>query len=238
MQKLREIDRGEYTLAVGPASGRWLCRFPSALRAQSRRVLCGTLLTLAAFASASCANDEQVESSRQVWVGAVQDSDLMVGVVQAGNAASLFVCGGPSSFATQTRWFSSPIGLDSPFSLAAGGLRLEGTTSADSIEGVLQEDASDPGDARSFSARPVDNASLAGVYDAFGPCGHLGLIIQPSSPGEPAAAQGACLRVENGAQIVEQVNPVMPLARDANAGVAVTVGAELFILHPLVPAGS
>ena len=165
----------------------------------------------------------------------------MVGLVQSGNAASVFVCGGPSSFATQTRWFSSSIGLDSPFSLSAGGFRLEGTASADSIEGVLREEVSDTSDARSFSARPVDNGSLAGVYDAFGPCGHLGLIIQPSSPGEPTAAQGACLRIEDGAQIVEQVNPVMPLARDANAGVAVTVGAELdrvFILHPLVPAGS
>jgi len=208
------------------------------LRVRSRRALGGALLTVTAFASGSCANDERAEGSRRVWIGAVQDSDLMIGVVQSGKAASVFVCGGPSSFATQTHWFSSPIGLDSPFSLSAGDFRLEGSTSADSIEGVLRDDTSD---ARSFSARQVDNASLAGLYDARGPCGHLGLIIQPSLQGEPAAAQGACLKTENGAQIVEQVNPVMPLAQDANAGVAVTVGADLdrvFILHPLVPAGS
>jgi len=82
----------------------------------------------------------------------------------------------------------------------------------------------------------VAEASLAGVYDAFGPCGHLGLIIQPNSPGDLPRAQGACLETVDDAEIVEQVNPVMPIARDLNAGVAVTVGdnqTDVFTLHPL-----
>ena len=108
--------------------------------------------------------------------------------------------------------------------------------SSDAIEGSLREET---GDARSFSASQVHDAPLAGVYDSLGPCGHLGLIIQPSSAGETPAAQGACLKTVNGADLVEQVNPVMPLARSSNGGVAVTVGTNLeqvFILRPLLPA--
>ncbi|HEY3255996.1 MAG TPA: hypothetical protein VGJ91_18685 [Polyangiaceae bacterium] len=194
------------------------------------------LLALAALVGCSSDAHEQPAAEPRVWVGTVQDSDAMLGVVESRGAASLFLCGGPSSFASQTHWFFSPTGLDSAFSMTDGGFQLEGSTSSDQIVGTLRQDS---GDTHSFSVQQVNGALLAGVYDALGPCGHLGLIVLPNAPGELPAAQGTCLKTEAGAELVEQVNPVMPLARSANAGVAVTVDTDLdqvFILHPLVPA--
>lgn len=202
---------------------------------RSRPGSAGAVLLLA-WTSSGCASDQPSAAAERVFVGAVQDSDVMVGIATAGNRTTWFFCGGPTSYATQTHWFSSPSGLGSAFSLSDGGLQLEGASSADTIQGTLQKDA---GDARSFSARQVSDAPPAGVYDALAPCGHIGLIVQPSTTGAPPAAQGTCLQTASGADIVEQVNPVMPLSLDANGGVAVSVAGDLdqtFILHPLVPA--
>jgi hypothetical protein len=90
----------------------------------------------------------------------------------------------------------------------------------------------------SFSARKPEPDTLTGVYDAIVPCGHAGLIVLQSAADADSHAQGACLLRDGDAVVVEQVNPVLPVARDASRGVLVELGSapdERFLVHPLTP---
>jgi hypothetical protein len=103
------------------------------------------------------------------------------------------------------------------------------------IEGTVELGEPQP---LTFTARTPEPESLAGVYDAIGPCGHAGLIVLQAAAGEEPQAQGTCLRREGDAVVVEQVNPVMPLMRDANRAVlvqAASAPSQSFLVRPLAP---
>jgi hypothetical protein len=173
------------------------------------------------LATSSCADSKPELSEPRTWVGAVADSDVTVGIAASGRAATLFFCGGGSSYATRTHWFTTANWSSSDFSLQDEGL----------VElGELQPLA--------FSARTPEPGTAAGVYDAIVPCGHAGLIVLQPAADSDSQAQGTCLRRESDAAVVEQVNPVLPVTLDANRGVLVeleSAPSERFLVHPLTP---
>ena len=70
---------------------------------------------------------------------------------------------------------------------------------------------------------PSDSSTIAGLYEGSAPCGKLGLIVTQKSPQDPPSGQGACLRMEAGQAVVEQVNPIRLAERSVAREIAVTV---------------
>jgi hypothetical protein len=193
-----------------------------------------------AMASVGCADREKpatpTETTTEVWVGTLPGSDVAVALARSEQRAALFFCGGPRSFSNSTHWFSGTFPQNSGFSLADGNWLVSGATVGDNIEGTVGSDSIAES---SFSLSPGSRETLSGLYDAQSDCGHIGLIVHQDSPADLPAAQGACLKLIDGSPSIEQVNPVTPVARDKDGGIAVLVGTEpsaTLIVHPLLPA--
>jgi hypothetical protein len=87
---------------------------------------------------------------------------------------------------------------------------------------------------RAWTAERSDPQTLAGLYTGQAPCGKIGLIVSQASPADEPTGQGACLRVDDSATIVEQVNPVR-LELSATRELLVTVPSapdERFTVRP------
>lgn len=174
------------------------------------------------------------EGGAKVWVGSVDGSDAVVGIVASDTNSTLFFCGGNNSYRDTTHWFAN---TTQPVS--AGATAQDGQWSAHAephdadLQGTLQRES---GGALSFSAHPAQSGSLEGVYDGAGPCGHLGLIVQRRPSSDELMAQGTCIKKTDNGVLVEQVNPVMNIERGADGGIAVELASapgERFSLHPL-----
>lgn len=144
-------------------------------------------------------------SQPERMVGAIDDSDVVLGVVANLERARFFFCGGDSSYATATKWFNLDFAGET---LAAddGAWHLRATRAADGISGTLTHD---PADARAFSAHAVAKDTLAGLYEGKAGCGRLGLIVTQADKNTQPKAQGACVGDDHDP---EQVNPIEPLA--------------------------
>ena len=170
----------------------------------------------------------------QIWVGEVEDSDVAVGIVASSTRSTLFFCGGNRSFADHTHWFVGKAPLAEARPIEDGTWQVTLSSLSERIVGNVTINGSAP---VPFSAVTVAAGTLAGLYDASAPCGHAGLVVRQASSDESPAAQGACLGVAADAAVVEQVNPVMPIARGADSGIpaSLTVDeSQRFTLHPLV----
>jgi hypothetical protein len=86
----------------------------------------------------------------------------------------------------------------------------------------------------SFHADPVVKDTIAGLYEAVGPCGKVGLIVSQASAGDAPAGQGACVPASGKAD-PEQVNPIRPLERGADGSIAVTVDGAQVLVHAAAP---
>jgi hypothetical protein len=152
---------------------------------------------------------EDAGPALRYWVGEVEDSDIRLGVAEADDQARVFFCGGPSSYATSTRWLLRPLAADGGFEHDEGGWQVSGTLSDDAITGTLRIGSED---SREFSARPVRKGTIAGLYEGQADCGRIGLIVNQADEDELPSAQGACVGTGHPP---EQVNPILPIARKA-----------------------
>jgi hypothetical protein len=153
------------------------------------------------------------------WVGEVEGSDVRLGVVMDGGArARVFFCGGPSSFATSTRWLIADVKSGGAFSFDDMGWRVSGEVAMDRVTGEL---AIGDEAGRAFSARPVQKGTLAGLYEGQSECGRVGLIVLHDSPTSAARGQGACV---GPGHPPEQVSPILPITLEAG-GIQVEIGA-------------
>ena len=168
--------------------------------------------------------DAAVAAMLRFFTGTVEGTDARIGVVAAKHHARLYFCGGDSTFATLSRWI--PAGIDAsgdlePDPAAEMGWMVTGTLSSDAVDGSLR-----PGDAASyrFHAAPVDERTIAGLYEGTSPCGKVGVIVSQGSSSDSPVAQGACIMSSGGGTAdVHQVNPVAPFERAADGTIAVEV---------------
>jgi hypothetical protein len=149
--------------------------------------------------------DSGTASEPDRMVGAVDDSDIVLGVVANLERARLFFCGGASSYATATKWFNLDFDGEQ-LEANDGSWHLRATRGEDGISGMITHD---PDDGRPFSARPVANETLAGLYEGKAGCGRLGLIVTQADKNAQPTAQGACVGDDHDP---EQVNPIEPIA--------------------------
>jgi hypothetical protein len=187
-----------------------------------------------------CSGDPEPSPAGQspnAWVGAVEGSDVKVGLANQDGMVLLFFCGGSDSYASHTRWFTGDGVRPDPFSFAEAGWSIEGAIGSDgSITGTLRTESDDAG---SWSAEPVAPRTLAGLYEGAAPCGRLGLIVTQATTRDEPSGQGACLRVEGELAIVEQVNPVRLEWAGSERELLVTVSSapnEEFTVRPVANA--
>jgi hypothetical protein len=166
--------------------------------------------------TAADGGDSDAGSAARVLVGAVDDSDIALGAVVAGDRARMFFCGGPSSYARATHWLQLELAGDGSFAqVEDDGFEVAGQVRGDRVTGELDR----PGDApAAFSAELARAGTLAGLYDGQDDCGKLGLIVREGASGGPVRAQGACVGAGRAAQ---QVNPILPIGLDADGSIPV-----------------
>jgi hypothetical protein len=177
----------------------------------------------------------------QVFAGQVAGTDARVAVVATTHHARVYFCGGPSSYETSTHWFLASIDASGQIDAAMGadgGLSFTAQIADGGVQGTL---VAVDGAAHPFTASPVAPTTIAGLYEAEGPCGKVGVIVtQPSAAADPAV-QGACIGSPgaNGATPVEQVTPLLPVVRAADGTLRVTVvgtAGEVLVAPAAAPA--
>jgi hypothetical protein len=214
-------------------------RLPTELRPSAFAASCTVLAALlgAAGCSSSSSAGPAVATTSRVFVGAVTGTDAQVGLVATETGAVVYFCGGDSSFATKTHWIPSA-------AIGATGLMAASDTSGWSLSGQLDDGGASgnvvmgDGGTFAFHANPVAAQTIAGLYDAQGPCGKVGVIVSQPGPSDAPAIQGACLpAVGTGSGSVEQVNPVRPLERATDGTIAVLAGgAQISVRATAAPA--
>ena len=172
--------------------------------------------------------DGGADEATRVFVGDVTGTDAKVAIVAAPTHALLYFCGGNASFTTMTHWIpTADLGGGTALTVPApdsAGWSVQGNLNGSAIDGNVT--AGDAG-AFPFHAEAVLTNTIAGLYEAAGPCGKVGVIVSQPSATDAPDIQGACLgTVVMGKPSVEQVNPIRPVARMADGTIAVLVDSE------------
>jgi len=154
--------------------------------------------------------------AHDVLVGEVQDSDVRVGVLADGARLRVFLCGGPSSYASATHWVRARLDPNGDFHYGADELELEGSL----VDGVLEAELVADGERALVHARRVRSGTLAGLYEARAECGTVGLIVAQDEQGSEPSAQGACV---GDGHLPDQVNPIKPIALERDGAIVVEV---------------
>jgi hypothetical protein len=169
-----------------------------------------------------------------VWVGELNGTDVKVALADKGGGAMvLFFCGGDDSYTTRTRWFPEGVLRNQPFSFTEDDWHVDGAIEGNVAHGTLESELFPSG---SWTATATDSSTIAGLYAGTAPCGRLGLIVTQPSAKAPPTGQGACLRVEDGKAIVEQVNPIRLAERSSTREIAVSVASapdQEFTVRPV-----
>jgi hypothetical protein len=160
------------------------------------------------------------DGAPRVFTGEVAGTDAEMSAIVTAHHARLYFCGGDSTYATLSRWVPSKVsGSDVSADAPAGaGWTLHASIDGDQLDGELST-----GDAgtHSFHAGVIDDRTMAGLYEATSPCGHVGVIIMQPSAQDAPAAQGAC--IGDGNVDIHQVNPVLPLVRAKDGTIRVVI---------------
>lgn len=161
-------------------------------------------------------------------VGAVDDSDILLGAVVDGRRARLFFCGGESSYTTATRWVVVDLDADGGFDFDEMDLRATGRLRSESLRG--QWSAGD--ETHDFTAQPIRADTIAGLYEGTAECGRIGLIVTQGAAGDEASAQGACV---GPGHLPKQVHPILPVALERGE-IRVAIGGDESRVRPAAAA--
>lgn len=185
-----------------------------------------SMLVLAALA-AGCGDVRPAS----IYTGTLEGSDVRLGIAREAGALVAYVCGGPSTYTTHSRWFSG--------SVHAGGAALEkdGWTLELGFEGTEAAGTlrAPDGAALAFTAAAGDGDTSTGVYDATDDGCRTGvLVVQERADGAPLLQGTWCDRSGDVAQVEPGVR--MPRGR---AGFEVMVnrpaGRSALFVEPVLP---
>ena len=162
--------------------------------------------------------DAQQPASEILITGKVDTTDAFIGLWANGTKSAAYVCGGPNSVQTITRWFaplqwSGEIGASS-FSGSTDDWTLEGTVADGGAVGTLLE----AGQAvMNWTASDAPGDTLAGLYFAKPEVAcHSGFIALQDSIGVEAETVGAMYCND----VISQVTPILPVSL-VNGGIPV-----------------
>lgn len=174
-------------------------------------------VVLAAIFAAGCGNDA---SARRAFGGELSSSDAVAGAVVDGDRASVYVCGGPATFATATRWFQGSV-EELADGLTRDGWIVRATINLRTVGYPLVGEVLSPdGDAFDFTLVAAEAGSIANLYSTLDAGCRTGVVVR-EIPGQDPAVQGVwCSDLGE----VEQVTPgIAPLVIEDGA---LTVSVE------------
>lgn len=154
-----------------------------------------------------------------VAVGTILGTDAVIGRVSDGDEVTFYMCGGPTTYSTMTRWFSGVDDASGAVSLESGGWQVLSDPGGHSGRILPPE-----GPALVFEAHDTRFGTAEGLYAAVdGGCRTGAVVLQP--PGAPApTVQGAWCGGKGGSRF-EQVIPILPGEVSAG-GIAVNVDVD------------
>ena len=171
-------------------------------------------------AAPGCTEGQLVVTSRvESSVGRVDGTDAILAVASDGSTITAYVCGGPTTNATFSRWFHSPAGAS--FAADQDGWHIEGELGA-SASGVLLDPAGNRFAWRTLAASP---GTSLGLYRASGPSGDgvVGAIVGPvEAASGPLPVQGAWIDARGQRWQVTPLRPLEP-EQDLRSGFGVQV---------------
>jgi hypothetical protein len=148
------------------------------------------------------------------WTGAAQSSDLALAVVEQDGAVTAYACGGPTSYASSTRWFHGTADASGRFAMTSDGWSIEGTTGTEATGTLTGPD----GVAHAFSLAPRAQGSAEGLYSVQDAGCRTGVVVWGEDGGALRAQGTWCDEADHFAQ----VTPVMPID-PSSGGVSVRV---------------
>lgn len=165
------------------------------------------------LALAGCALDDEGASPPSA-VGTLVGSDAVVGASTYAGLITFYVCGGPESLDSATRWFVGQGDASGAFTLSRDGWTVRG----DLGQGA-GELSSPEGETRAWTTHAATPGTLEGLYATVDSgCRTGAVILQPDASSAPRL-QGAWCDEEGR---VAQVTPILPVAL-TERGVAVRV---------------
>jgi hypothetical protein len=182
----------------------------------------GLVAALAGSLAAGCGG---AAAGTSAFVGEVTDQgqDAVIGAVSDGARVSFYVCGGPSSYATMTKWIQGPVAADGTLDISGGGFRVTGRIGGEGQSplgaGRIQTPA---GEAVSWTVRPAVG-SLEGLYQTMDGSCRTGAVVGDFGDGLGVRLQGTWC---GGGSQYAQVTPIRsPLALEEGEDIAVRVEA-------------
>lgn len=180
----------------------------------------GAAVFLLPLALAACTGGDEAEPS--TWVGRVQGSDVVVAMVRDETATRTYVCGGPSTYATHSRWFDGELDDGGALSVRRDGWILAAQVDDEGVTGTLTPAS---GETLDFEAYAVDESTPAGLYAVVTSGCRTGVVVGADDDGEPWLQGTWCDDKDRFAQ----VTPVLPIERT-------TLGVRIAV--DLVPLGA
>lgn len=165
-----------------------------------------TALCIALLASiVSCASPPETAA---VSVGALSGSDAVVALGVSGSQWVFYVCGGSTSFATMTRWFtgSSMTDANGAFDSTEQGWSVHGQHGSAGWSGTL---VSPDGTSRTWTVLTADAATMAGLYSTVDSGCRTGVIVRQDTSSDAPSVQGTWCDDHGSFQ---QVTPIQPIA--------------------------
>lgn len=163
----------------------------------------------AAVLAAGCGD----ERFAPVYVGTVAESDAVVAAVTDGEEVALYLCGGPETVATHTRWFKGKLDERGAFSMAKDGFTASGDLAAGTGTVTTAE-----GVTLTWSMRPSEGA-IEGLYATVDEGCRTGAVAADFDGDGVVDLQGAWCDAESR---FAQVTPITPIAV-TDRGMAVSV---------------
>jgi hypothetical protein len=171
---------------------------------------------LACLLAAGCAGT----GAAPTYIGKVTDpgQDAAVGVVSDGSTVSFYLCGGPLSYATVTRWFQGSAGGGGTFTLEPSG-GFAGTGDLGSGTGEI---TTGTGQTLHWTVRPTETA-VEGLYAALDGSCRTGAVVGDLDDDGTVRLQGTWC---DGLGHFAQVSPLMPSDMLTPLGIEVDVPTE------------
>lgn len=157
-------------------------------------------VAMAALVLGAGCGDERVAP---VYVGSVAQSDAVIAAVTDGDEVAVYLCGGPETFDTYTRWFKGTVDARGAFSIKKDGFVAAGDLTA----GTGTVTTAD-GTKLSWSMRPTEGA-VEGLYATVDSGCRTGAVAADFDGDGVIEVQGAWCDAESR---FAQVTPIMPIA--------------------------
>jgi hypothetical protein len=142
-------------------------------------------------------------SRSYTWVGAVPETDALAAIAVDDGALRAYVCGGPLTYATLTRWYEGQVEGQGSFNVTSGEWTMTGGVSDTNAFANFFDGSSQ---ALFLEAEMVDDG-LSGLYSVEDSGCHTGVIVMDNGAGAPILQGTWCDEQGHRAQ----VTPVAPI---------------------------